>query len=600
MDRTTTSICEKPYGRASFARVLVEIDSNKPLVDTVELWYESLGKILKLWVEYAWVPPRCEECKVFGHYLSDCSRKVNTVSSVNKNGETVKTADLKKGNNGNAVNNVDDDEGWQTATGRRNGKGVGNNVGQANFGGYNFRRNVSNYNRGSYTNKTYSNAGNVGTKNVNNNTNAGNGGTRDANKKSEPVSSVNGGTVGKLDETVVANEDGKSNNKNKGISNDGAVGKNGNRNTGNGDLKKNTVNNRSGSKNDIGVSKGNETNKGNDAAVGTNGNCNIGNNESKKNTMENNSGNKSGRVSSNGNKNDKGSKSGDVVNFKVSLGATEVATSNRFDLLREEGVNEGVDLWKEVKEQVVSACNTGVPIAENILKGWNTDMVKFYTVKWNSRTKHGSSIKQQLENEMNSLSRQIVQLNRNLAMNSKLNAEKMLKHSVLTTPINSDEGNPSKRELGESSASLPKILPVTGEPIHHTIPLLATRIARHEDRLNDIVNVINGLPCGHITEDVNNLIIGQMAVESKVEQIKTEFSESMEFIAALCSANVTMGDVLTSFDHELEQISAQNFSLRRAIQESYARERTRDRTIETLTTKITELQRRMDEVSGKP
>ncbi|PWA39418.1 RNA polymerase II large subunit [Artemisia annua] len=164
----------------------------------------------------------------------------------------------------------------------------------------------------------------------------------------------------------------------------------------------------------------------------------------------------------------------------------------------------------------------------------------------------------------------------------------------------SQEGNPSKRELGESSASLPKILPVTGEPIHYTIPLLATGIARHEDRLNDIVNVINGLPCGHITEDANNLIIGQMAVESKVEQIKTDFSESMEFIAALCSANVTMGDVLTSFDHELEQISAQNFSLRRAIQESYARERTRDRSIETLTTKITELQRRMDEVSGKP
>ncbi|PWA36157.1 hypothetical protein CTI12_AA603300 [Artemisia annua] len=163
-----------------------------------------------------------------------------------------------------------------------------------------------------------------------------------------------------------------------------------------------------------------------------------------------------------------------------------------------------------------------------------------------------------------------------------------------------DKGNPSKRELGESSASLPKIFPVTGEPIHHTIPLLATRIARHEDRLNDVVNVINGLPCGHITEDVNNLIIGQTAVESKVEQMKTEFSESMEFIAALCSANVAMGDVLTSFDHELEQISAQNFSLRRAIQESYARERTRDRTIETLTTKITELQRSMDEVSGKP
>ncbi|PWA52813.1 hypothetical protein CTI12_AA447290 [Artemisia annua] len=91
-----------------------------------------------------------------------------------------------------------------------------------------------------------------------------------------------------------------------------------------------------------------------------------------------------------------------------------------------------------------------------------------------------------------------------------------------------------------------------------------------------------------------------MAVEGKVEQIKTEFSESMEFIAGLCSTSIAMGDVLAFFDHELEKISAQNFSLRRAIRESYARERTRDQTIETLTTKITKLQRRMDEVSGKP
>ncbi|PWA82783.1 zinc knuckle CX2CX4HX4C [Artemisia annua] len=84
MDRMTTSICEKPYGRASFARVLVEIDSKKALVDNVELWYESLGKILRLRVEYTWVPPRCEECKVYGHYVSECVKKVNTVSKVNK------------------------------------------------------------------------------------------------------------------------------------------------------------------------------------------------------------------------------------------------------------------------------------------------------------------------------------------------------------------------------------------------------------------------------------------------------------------------------------------------------------------------------------
>ena len=164
----------------------------------------------------------------------------------------------------------------------------------------------------------------------------------------------------------------------------------------------------------------------------------------------------------------------------------------------------------------------------------------------------------------------------------------------------SQEGTPSKRELGESSASLPKKLTVTGEPITHTIPLLAARIARHEDRLDDLVNVMNGLPCAHTTEDVNNLIIGQMAVESNLGQMRTDFDECMEFVATLCMANTAIGDVLTSFDHELEKVSAQNFSLRRAIRESYARERSRDQTIETLTTQISELQRRVDEVTGKP
>ncbi|PWA42887.1 hypothetical protein CTI12_AA521840 [Artemisia annua] len=216
----------------------------------------------------------------------------------------------------------------------------------------------------------------------------------DANKKSEPVSSVNGGTVGKLDETVVANEDGKSNNKNKGISNDGAVGKNGNRNTGNGDLKKNTVNNRSGSKNDIGVSKGNETNKGR--------------------------------------------KGGNEVKAKESLGSKSVFTSNMFDILGVEGVNEVGDLWKEVKDKVATACNTNVPIEENVLKGWNDDMVRFYSVKWNNRSWKNGSVKQQFEAEIKSLSSRIAQISRNIKFNSKLNAEKFLKNSVLTNQDNSD------------------------------------------------------------------------------------------------------------------------------------------------------------------
>ena len=55
----------------------------------------------------------------------------------------------------------------------------------------------------------------------------------------------------------------------------------------------------------------------------------------------------------------------------------------------------------------------------------------------------------------------------------------------------SQEGAPNARELGENSFSAAsRILPVTGEPIHHTIPLLAARLARHEDRLDDILSII--------------------------------------------------------------------------------------------------------------
>ncbi|GKE50259.1 zinc knuckle CX2CX4HX4C containing protein [Tanacetum coccineum] len=42
--RITTAMCEKSYGRASFVRVLVEVDSIKGLVDEVEVWYRSLNR----------------------------------------------------------------------------------------------------------------------------------------------------------------------------------------------------------------------------------------------------------------------------------------------------------------------------------------------------------------------------------------------------------------------------------------------------------------------------------------------------------------------------------------------------------------------------
>ncbi|PWA97824.1 reverse transcriptase domain, Reverse transcriptase zinc-binding domain protein [Artemisia annua] len=326
--------------RASFARVLVEIDSSKALVDNVELWYESLGKILKLWVEYTWVPPRCEECKVYGHYLSECAKKVNTVSKVNKDGETVKPADVKQSNNNNGDKVDYGDEGWQTAT-RRNFRNTSNNYHQGQVGNYNVRRGGTS-NRGGFNNRGNSNVSNVGVK--------------DTSKSSEPI---NSGSVGHIDESMVANDKGEPVNKGKSKINEGGGSNSGNSNGG--------------------------------IAVG---------------------------------------KKNDVRDKEVS-GSKSVATSNRFDLLCEEGGSETVDPWNDVKVKVANACNTNVPIEESVLKGWNADMVRFYSVKWNNRTRKSESVKQHFDSEMKSLSSQIAQISRNLDKNSKLNAEMKLKKADL-------------------------------------------------------------------------------------------------------------------------------------------------------------------------
>ncbi|PWA42885.1 hypothetical protein CTI12_AA521820 [Artemisia annua] len=348
-----TSICEKPYGRASFARVLVEIDSSKKPVDSIELWYESLSKVLRVEVEYTWVPPRCDECKVFGHFTSECVRKINTVKAVDKNGDNVKAADVNKFKNSeNGANNGGVDEGWQMAGNRRNGRVGGNSVRQGNFGGFNARRGM-NYNvRGVYLNKANNNVSNVGVK--------------EANNKNAPV---NSGNVGKVDDTFVVNENVESANKGKAKSSNGDVAIGENRRSEKTDVKRNMAKNNPGNMNDKGSNKGNKTVKS--------------------------------------------SKGGNEIGAKDMSGSNNVAT--------------------KVKDQVASACSTGVPITDNVLKGWTNDMVK-----WNNKHMVKGSVEQQLETERSNLLNQIVQLNRNINKNSKLNAERVMKNSVLTSQESND------------------------------------------------------------------------------------------------------------------------------------------------------------------
>ncbi|GKC57727.1 zinc knuckle CX2CX4HX4C containing protein, partial [Tanacetum coccineum] len=129
MDRITTSMCDKAYGRASFAKVLVEVDAARGLVDSVEVNYKSLGKLMELKVEYPWKPPLCSYCKQFGHSLDKCSKKVLTKVDKAKKAEVV--GQRKESDMGNSNGRND----WQIVNNR---KSIGN--GNASYG-FNGQRN---------------------------------------------------------------------------------------------------------------------------------------------------------------------------------------------------------------------------------------------------------------------------------------------------------------------------------------------------------------------------------------------------------------------------------------------------------------------------
>ncbi|PWA42933.1 hypothetical protein CTI12_AA540480 [Artemisia annua] len=168
----------------------------------------------------------------------------------------------------------------------------------------------------------------------------------------------------------------------------------------------------------------------------------------------------------------------------------------------------------------------------------------------------------------------------------------------------SQEGTPTNKELGEgSSVAASRILPVTGEPIHCTIPLLAARLVRHEDRLDAIASLVNNIPNEQVEVmscEIEQLVMGHLEMGTMIEKLSAQFGEAMEFIGLLCTASTTTRNIMCDIDQALDTTRAQVMSLRRAQQEAQARERDRDQTIETMATTIQELQRRLDDNHGKP
>ncbi|GJY29705.1 zinc knuckle CX2CX4HX4C containing protein [Tanacetum coccineum] len=73
-------MCNDSWGRSSFARCIIKVNSEVDLVDVVTTGILSLtgdGFTKEtIRVEYEWRPPRCDICKIFGHVHDQCPKKV--------------------------------------------------------------------------------------------------------------------------------------------------------------------------------------------------------------------------------------------------------------------------------------------------------------------------------------------------------------------------------------------------------------------------------------------------------------------------------------------------------------------------------------------
>ncbi|GKD18767.1 RNA-directed DNA polymerase, eukaryota [Tanacetum coccineum] len=82
----TVAMSTDSWGRTSYARAMIEPKADVDLRDTIVVVPKFSGEEFTMsiiHVEYDWAPPRCPECKVFGHVLDDCPKKI--VSDILKN-----------------------------------------------------------------------------------------------------------------------------------------------------------------------------------------------------------------------------------------------------------------------------------------------------------------------------------------------------------------------------------------------------------------------------------------------------------------------------------------------------------------------------------
>ncbi|GKD55174.1 kinase-like domain, phloem protein 2-like protein [Tanacetum coccineum] len=87
LDSYTSDMCMHSWGRSSYARAMIELQANMELKDTI---FVAMPKLVgegfymcTIRVEYVWKPPKRSSCKVFGHILDECPKKI--ISDAMKN-----------------------------------------------------------------------------------------------------------------------------------------------------------------------------------------------------------------------------------------------------------------------------------------------------------------------------------------------------------------------------------------------------------------------------------------------------------------------------------------------------------------------------------
>ena len=176
------------------------------------------------------------------------------------------------------------------------------------------------------------------------------------------------------------------------------------------------------------------------------------------------------------------------------------------------------------------------------------------------------------------------------------------------------EGPPRVSELGESSTP---VLPVTGEPVHHTVPLLAARLVRHEDRIDDIVGVVEEISLERVEnmeEEVTNLVVHRVALEQVFQMMGTELEETMDTVTEMGhrldvqshemqdqrEISVITQQMLEHQTQELAATTATVHALRVSLEEVRARERARDAEMLGMIRIIRDLERRLGGAPGAP